>query len=66
MSRAPQSSRTKAGLAMFFCALAGALFCGVPWTGGTVRAAASDRTSRIFRKVFMLSFSTVRMPVANG
>jgi YVTN family beta-propeller protein len=29
---------------MFFCALAGALFCGVPWTGGTVRAAASDRT----------------------
>ncbi len=44
MSRAPQSSRTKAGLAMFFCALAGALFCGVPWTGGTVRAAASDRT----------------------
>ncbi|MGA2754813.1 MAG: hypothetical protein ABSE53_13710 [Terracidiphilus sp.] len=44
MSRAPQSSRTKAGLAMFFCALAGALFCGVPWTGGKVRAAASDRT----------------------
>ena len=44
MSRAPQSSRTKTGLAMFICAVAGALFCGAPWTGGTVRAAASDRT----------------------